>query len=385
MVLLRRCTVIDGCGGSPMVADIEIENRRIAKIGQDLQGKDGIDLKGKWVLPGFIDAHVHFMLSGEAESYDFAKESDEYLTLVAYKNALNSLHAGFTTLCDKGARGGGTFALKKAIHDRLVPGPHLLVCGRLICMTGGHGHWLGGREADGVDECRKAAREQLKAGADLLKIMTTGGVLTQGSNPNAYQFDIDEMQAIVHEAHKAGVKTSAHDLNTQGVINAVQAGVDMIDHASRAEAEAIALMGKFGSDWVTTISSAAHELEQGPAWVQEKVRPNLAGKAKLVAMAKEYGVKIVLGTDAGTPFNPHGANSSEFVYLVKYGLTEMEAIQAGTKNAAEALGIDAHYGTLEEGKIADLVVVDGDPLLDITALRDQIFMVMKEGEIVAGI
>jgi imidazolonepropionase-like amidohydrolase len=385
MVLLRHCTVIDGHGGAPVDVDIEIRDGMIVNIGKDLPGDDGIDLKGKHVLPGFIDAHVHLMLSGEAESYDYAKHSDEYLTLVSYTNALNSLRAGFTTLCDKGARGGATFALKKAIQNHLVSGPHLLVCGRLICMTGGHGNWLGGREADGVDECRKAAREQLKAGADLLKIMATGGVLTQNSNPNTYQFEIDEMQAIVHEAHKAGVKASAHDLNTQGVINAVQAGVDMIDHASRAEAEAIAMMGKNGSSWVTTISSAAQEVERGPAWIQEKARPNLLGKAKIMAMAKKYDVTVVLGTDAGTPFNPHGANASEFVHLVEYGLTEMESIQAGTKNAAEALGIDAFCGTIDEGKVADLVVVEGDPLSDITVLRDRVNIVMKEGKIVAGI
>jgi imidazolonepropionase-like amidohydrolase len=382
MSLLKNSTLIVGDGTVRKETDIQLDAGRIRQIGKNIQDNEVIS-EGKTVLPGFIDAHVHLMLSGQKNQYEAVKRSDEYLSICAYQNAWETLQAGFTTLCDKGARNFITFGLKEAIEEGRVTGPRILACGRLICMTGGHGYWLGGREADGVDECRKAVREQLNNGADVIKVMATGGVLTKGSDPLAYQLNVEEMQAITEEAHKAGKKVSAHALNPAGISNAVHAGIDMIDHASLGDSDSIELMADNDVSWVTTIIAATQNVRKPvEKWVKEKGRKNLERKAKIMEYAKQYGVKIVLGTDAGTPFNPHGENAEEFIQLNKYGLSNMEAIVAGTRSAAEALGIGKDLGTIEEGKLADLVVVEGDPLTDISILLDSIVMVIKEGVVV---
>jgi imidazolonepropionase-like amidohydrolase len=382
-MILKNCFIVVGTGEVREQADIEVREGKITGIGKDLVGDQILDVKGKTVMPGFIDTHVHLMLSGEEDPYDAMKQSDEMLTLVCYQNAYRTLQAGFTTICDKGARGSVGFAVRDAINRGLLPGPRLIVCGRMICMTGGHGHWLGGREADGVDECRKAAREQLKNGADFLKIMATGGVLTRGSDPDAYQLEIEEMRAIVHEAHKVGKKTAAHAINSAGVINAVKAGIDTVEHASRADEEAIKLMAEHEVPMAVTISSAAQEVSKGPDWIREKATPNLKGKKTIIEYAKKVGARIILGTDAGTPYNEHGENAHEFEFMVDRGLSIEEAVRAGTGYAAEALGIAHEVGTVEAGKRADLVVVDGNPLIDISVLSKGLLYVIKDGQIVS--
>lgn len=381
-MVLKNCFIVVGNGEVREDTDIEVRDGKISGIGKNLTGDEVLDLEGKTVLPGFIDTHVHLMLSGEADPYDAMKHSDEMLTLICYRNAYLAFQAGFTTVCDKGARGKITFAVREMIASGQLPGPRLVVCGNMICMTGGHGHWLGGREADGVDECRKAAREQLRAGADFLKIMATGGVLTKGSDPDAYQLEIEEMAAIVHEAHKVGKKTAAHAINSAGVVNAVKAGIDMIEHASRADEEAIRFMAEHNVPMAVTISSAAQEVSKGPDWIREKATPNLKGKKVIIEYAKKHGATVVLGTDAGTPYNDHGENAHEFEFMVDRGLSVEESIKAGTVYAAEALGIGDRVGTVEVGKEADLVVVEGNPLEDIGVLSRKLLYVIKGGSLV---
>ncbi len=327
-MIFKNCTVIVGDGTVRKGVDIEIAGDRIGRIGENIRGDDPVDLTGKTVMPGFIDTHVHLMLSGESELVDAMRCGEADMTLTVYRNAFKALRAGFTTVCDKGARGDTTFAVRRAVNAGLLPGPRILACGRMICMTGGHGHFLGGREADGVDECRKAAREQLKAGADFLKIMASGGVLTKGSDPNAYQLEVEEMKAIVHEAKKVGRKTAAHAISSSSVRNAAAAGIGMIEHASRADEEAIRAMAEAGSVLVATLSSVLNEVAHGPDWVKEKAGPNLKGKKNIIAWTKKYGGRVLLGTDAGTPHNMHGDNAGEFGFLVEFGLDPMVALQA---------------------------------------------------------
>jgi imidazolonepropionase-like amidohydrolase len=385
MNILKNCRLIDGLGGCREGIDIGFTEGRISTIGENLSDDVSYDVRGATVLPGFIDTHVHLIANAEADPTDRMKTSDEYLVLTAHKNAMTSLRSGFTTLCDKGSRNTVTLQLRRAITDGVVPGARLLVCGRVITPTGGHSHQTGGREADSPTECRRAAREQLKAGADLLNVMATGGVLTKGSDPNTYQFSTDEMRAVAEEAHKVGKRVAAHALSSHGIANAVAAGIDTIEHASLADKETIALMGEHQEPWVTTISAAKHNAESSAQpWIREKAEANIRRKRLIVQYARECNVKIVLGTDAGTPRNPHGDNTDEFIYLVENGLTEIEALLAGTHHAAEALGIEADVGTIEPGKCADFVVIDGNPLEEISTLKHRILLVFQNGEIVAN-
>ena len=311
------------------------------------------DVGGATVLPGFIDTHVHLISNAEADPTNRMKASDEYLVLTAHKNAMTSLRSGFTTLCDKGSRNTVTLQLRRAITDSVVPGPRLLVCGRVITPTGGHSYQTGGREADGPTKCRHAAREQLKAGADL-KVIATWGVLTKGSDPNAYQFNTDEMQAVAEEAHKVGKRVAAHALSSRGIANAVATGIDTIEHASLADKETIALMGEHQVPWVTTISAAKHNAEsRAQPWIREKAEANIRRKRLIVQYAQRSTTsRLCLGRTPELPVIRMETTPTNSFISLENGLTEMEAILAGTYSTVEALGIEADVGTIEPGKSA---------------------------------
>ena len=265
----------------------------------------------------------------------------------------------------------------------------MLVSGRLICMTGGHG-WQLGREANGPDEVRRAAREQIKAGVDIVKLMATGGVLTPGVEPGSEQFTEEELRAGVEEAHKAGRKTATHAMGTKGIMNALRAGIDSIEHGVYLDEETVSLMKKRGVALIPTISALYQIETKGlaagiPAFAVEKTLRVKPFHLESIRMARAAGVKVAAGTDAGTPFNHHGANLGEIRLLVEYGgFSAAEAIEAGTRISAQVLGLDAELGTIAEGKIADLVAVRGNPLEDIGLLadRESVRLVMQGGRIV---
>jgi imidazolonepropionase-like amidohydrolase len=250
----------------------------------------------------------------------------------------------------------------------------MLCAGHLICMTGGHG-WPIGCEADGVDGLRRAAREQLKAGADLVKMIATGGVLTPGSQPGAAQLTLEELRAGVEEAHRAGRKAAAHAQGSEGIRNAVLAGIDSVEHGFFLTTEVIGMMVERGVYLVPTLTAARAIVEHGK---KSGIPPSAVDKAmaawqeheKSFAKAVEAGVKVAMGTDAGTPFNEHGRNAQELVLLVEHGMSEAEAILSATSRAAELLGIADSVGSISVGKVADLLVVKGDPLEDIAVLTD---------------
>jgi imidazolonepropionase-like amidohydrolase len=286
-------------------------------------------------------------------------------------------------------------AVKKAIQKGLIVGPRLMVSGHGLSITGGHGDSHLAPEivvtskvgvVDSPDEARKAAREQLKHGADVLKLCATGGVMSEGTEPGAQQLSYEEMKAAIDEFKKLGKTSAAHAQGTQGIKEAIRAGISSIEHGFYLDAEAIQMMIDKGVYMVPTLVAVygivTHGVEAGiPEYAVNKARKAQEDHLDSFRRAKAAGVKIAMGTDAGTPFNYHGKNAFELELLVKAGMTEMEAIVSTTKSAAELLQMDHLVGTLEAGKLADIIAVDKSPLDDIAALQNVSF-VMKGGEVI---
>lgn len=372
-----------------------VEGERIIKVskGEIPVPKDAqrIALDGCTLLPGFIDCHVHFCLDGSPDPVGtLVQEHTSLVTLKAAESARRTLLAGVTSVRDMGGKDGIDLALREAIRSGLVSGPRMLASGRIICMTGGHG-WQLGQEADGPDEVMRAAREQIKAGADVVKFMATGGVMTPDVEPGSEQLTEEELRAGIQEAHKAGRKTATHAMGTQGILNALRAGIDSIEHGVFLNEEAISWMVEKDVPLVPTLSALYHIENKGieagiPAFAVEKTRRVKAFHLESVRMAREAGVHVAMGTDAGTPFNMHGENLGELRRLVEMGYSSIEALQAGTQIAAKVMGLEEELGTIEEGKLADLIVVEGDPLEDIGLLlsTEAIRLVMRGGKLVKG-
>jgi imidazolonepropionase-like amidohydrolase len=269
----------------------------------------------------------------------------------------------------------------------VVEGPRIVASNMVVCMTGGHGSWIG-READGPDEVRKAVREQLKAGADCIKFIATGGVMTPGVQPGAQQLSEDELRAGVEEAHKAGRATAAHAHGAEGMKAAVLAGIDSIEHGSFMSDEIIELMKERGTFFSATLCSAQGFLE-APAdsvadWAMVKANQVRGALDDSFKRAYQAGVRLVLGTDAGTPFNRHGDNAREMALMVKLGASPLDALRAGTRNGAQLLGKLDLIGTIDVGKLADLVLCEGDVVSDIARLCDMshIQLVVQGGRVV---
>jgi imidazolonepropionase-like amidohydrolase len=386
--------VVVGNGKVLERASVLVEGDRIAKVAarnfKIPKGCPRISLNGGTLLPGFIDAHVHLCLDGSPDPMTaFLNTSLAVSILKAANFARETLMAGVTTIRDMGAKDGIDLGLRQAIRTGLVPGPRMLASGQPICMTGGHG-WQLGREANGPEEVRKAAREQIKAGADIVKLMATGGVLTPAVEPGSEQLTEAELRAGVEEAHKAGKKTATHAMGTKGILNALRAGIDSIEHGVYLDDEAVRLMKKRGVLLIPTLAALFQIESKGvkagiPAFAVEKTLKVKPFHLESICLARQAGVAVAMGTDAGTPFNLHGENLQELQLLVQHcGFSPLEAIEAGTRVSAQVLGLEKELGTIEEGKFADLVVVDGDPLDDINILlqRTSIRLVVHSGRIV---
>ena len=385
-------TLIDGTGREPLEnAGLLIEDRNIIKVGKidefNIEEKTVIvDLSGKTVVPGMIDCHVHITMEpiGDPDSL-LSKESSAKTAIRGTSKLKKMLMSGITYFRDLGGPDGIDIDIRDSVREGLVEGPEFLVSGKPIVMTGGHG-WQFGGECDGVHEVRKAAREQLKAGADVLKIMATGGVMTPGVEPGSPQLTKEEMEVAVKEAHRAGKKTASHAQGTTGIKNAILAGIDSIEHGIFLDDEAIELMIERDVYLVPTLVAPFFIVENGvnggiPEYVVEKANRVMDSHRKSFRMAKEAGVKIAMGTDAGTPFNVHGKYPHELKLMVEAGMTPMEAIVASTKYSSELLGIDKKYGTLEEGKTADFLVLKENPLENLDTLFE-IDQVYKLGKLV---
>lgn len=348
------------------------------------------DITGCTIFPGFIDCHVHICLDGSSDPISALSKESRYATAVkAVRSARETLMAGVTTIRDMGGYDHIDIAVRDAINSDIIPGPRILSSGRLICMTGGHGWQIGGIEADGPDAVRKAAREQLKKGSDVLKFMATGGVITPNVEAGAPQLTVEEMRAGIDEAHKAGKKTAAHAQSEEGILNAIKAGIDTIEHGYGLNSKITELMKKKNIALIPTLK-AAHDLiyhaDMGelPPYIRKKidaVKPRIINSMK---MAVEAGLLIGMGTDAGIHYNRHGDNLLEIANLIDHGLSLNSAFQSATLKAAGIIGLDDQIGSLEEGKLADMVIFREDPLEDINVLfeKEHLSMVIKNGRMI---
>ncbi len=393
---ITQATVIDGRGKTYNRATIIIHKGKIVEVGDAREvsiprDTKKIDGRGLTVLPGLIDCHVHLGLGGEADVIRTIQEDAAGMTLLkAADYAQKTLEAGFTTVRDLGYRDHSIFSLIQAIESHLTPGPRIVAVGLAICMTGGHARFIG-RQADGPVDIVTAVREQLAAGATAIKFIASGGVLTPGTTPDSPQLTIEELQAGIGEASRAGRHSAAHAHGSRGMKNAILAGVKSIEHGTLLNREAADLILEHEVFLVPTLSALATTADNGlecgiPESVVGKAQSMRAKHEASFKKAHQMGIKIAMGTDAGTPFNFHGENAQELERMVALGMTPMEAIQSATSQAANLLNIQDRVGTIEVGKEADLVIVDGNPIRKIGHLlnRDKLVGVMQAGQFVSG-
>jgi len=376
---------------------IVIEGDKIAQIAASSEvaaapGDTTIDLPDATVLPGLIDMHTHLTFDLNSLGYQGLSISTAREALHGARNARRTLEAGFTTVRNLGAKDYADIALRDAINDGDVIGPRIVASGPAMGITGGHCdenllppafHFQGGGVADGIEAVQHKVREIIKYGADVIKICATGGVLSKGDDPNASQYTLEEMKAIAADAHRLGRKVAAHAHGAEGVRWASEAGVDSIEHGHLMDDAAIATLRKNGTYLVPTLFLGEYmeknmDRSDIPEYSKQKMRDVIAQMRKNTGKAFAAGVKVAFGTDAAV--YPHGLNAGEFHVYVQLGMTPLASIQTATINAADLLGPKFQVGSLEPGKYADVVAVDGDPTKDVTIL-EHVKFVMKGGTV----
>ena len=394
--ILSNARIVDGTGQVLPDRFIVVEGGSISDIRpmSDFPATpDGtvMDVTGRTVMPGMIDCHVHLSIDGDADPIaQVVSDTAAMSVLRMARNAERTLAAGVTTVRDLGAKDHIDISFRRALDEGLATAaPRLILSGQPVTMTGGH-CWQFGRQADGADDVRRAAREQIRAGADCVKLMATGGILTQGNEIGAAQLEEAEMRAAIEEADKAGKLTAVHAHGASGIKNGIRAGVQSVEHAYFLDDEGIDLMLKRDVWLVPTAAAVDLVVRNGvdtgiPPDVVEKAEAAIESQRASCARALRSGVRVAMGTDAGTPWNRHGENAQELAALVSLGMGPMDAIRATTIRGAELLGLSDRLGTVEAGKAADILVVDGDPLEDISVLcaPERIATVFQNGEIVA--
>ena len=355
-------------------------------------GDTTIDLPDATVLPGLVDMHTHLTFDLNSLGYSGLGISTAREALHGARNARRTLEAGFTTVRNLGAFDYSDIALRDAINDGDVVGPRIVASGPAMGITGGHCdenllppafHFQGGGVADGIEAVQHKVREIIKYGADVIKICATGGVLSKGDDPNASQYTLEEMKAIVTDAHRLGRKVAAHAHGAEGVRWASEAGVDSIEHGHLMDDAAIATLKKNGTYLVPTLFLGEYmeknmDRSDIPEYSKQKMRDVIAQMRKNTGKAFAAGVKVAFGTDAAV--YPHGLNAGEFHVYVQLGMTPLASIQTATINAADLLGPKFQVGSLEPGKFADVIAVDGDPTKDVTIL-EHVKFVMKSGAV----
>ncbi len=399
--LIHAGRLIDGVGAAPRERmTVIVDGDRIRSVEQGFAaagiGDEVVDLSGATVLPGLMDMHVH-LTSQQSRTSELDRikkgEADEAFDSVVY--AGRTLLAGFTTVRNLGDQWNVSIALRRAIAAGKIKGPRIFTAGRAIGTTGGHadasnswGPYLYSEDprlnsvCDGADSCREAVRQRYKDGADLIKIMATGGVLSIEKSGSGPQFTDEELAAVITTAHDYGMKVAAHAHGAEGIKRAVRNGIDSIEHGTFMDDECIRLMKEHGTYYVPTISAGrwVYDRAQDPDFFPAIIRPKALEVGpqiqKTFARAWKAGLKIMFGTDTGV--GPHGDNAKEFGYMVEAGMPVMDAIKSATMVPAHFLGIDDRLGSIEAGKLADLIAVPGDPIADVHTL-EHVSFVMKEG------
>lgn len=384
---------------------VEIVDKKIAYVGQERKTNESMEdisiIEGNTIMPGMIDCHHHFHENGGSDPQkNFIWTSQSSYAIRAAIYAGIELEAGFTTVRDMGAPGFLGVSLRDAINERIVKGPRILTCGQPLTPTAGHGtffpSWIHSDInmdifADGVEEVRKSVRYLVSTGVDVIKLLATGGCMDICSGePGAQTYSYEEIDIAVREAHMKGKKVAVHAQGLSGAIDAIKAGADTIEHGDNLDEEAIQLMIKKNVYLIPTLfcgwNIAEHGVKSGiPEYSIKKIEKNLRKHKENFRNAYKSGVKIAMGSDIGTPFFPHGETAKELEYMVKFGMSNFDALLATTKNASEALGINDKVGTIEIGKMADILVLNKNPLDDISILqkKDCIKAILKEGDIIS--
>ncbi len=383
--------------GTMTAADVVIEGDRILEVGSGLDGDEAVDVVGKHLLPGLFDCHIHLGFS-HIDFVKIARTPPGLMYFEALDGLRKTLDCGITTVRDAG---GADLGLKLAVERRIVPGPRMQIAIGMLSQTGGHGDQClpgGGNLSvessvafprtvvDGPEEVRKAVRELVRAGAGVLKVATSGGVLSPEDDPKHAHFQMDELEMMAAEAKAAGIFMMAHAQAYDGIKNAVRAGFRSIDHGIYLDDEAIELMLERGTWLVPTLIAPRGVIRAAEAGVPippasvEKAHDVIGIHIESITKAIAAGVKVAMGTDC--PVSPHGTNLDELGLMMECGMSAGEALYATTLSGAELMGLAGDLGSIEPSKLADLVIVDGDPL-DFTNLKDNIKQVWKAGEPVA--
>ena len=397
--VVRGGQIFDGTGAPFSSGELAIESGRIVAVGTDLDGDEQIDVSGKSITPGFIDCHVHIGFR-DVDFFEALKRPFALKYFEAAHNLATTLDTGITTARDAG---GASLGIKTAVEQGLIRGPRLRISLTMISQSGGHGDgWLpSGFETrlfaldpgiprsivDSPDDMRRVVREIVRAGADNIKVATSGGVMSPRSDPTRAHLSPEELEVLVEEARAAGVHVLAHAQATKGIRNAVEAGIDSIEHGIFLDSETVDAMKRKGTWLVPTLMAPRGVLDAAdrgitlPEWALRKATEVIEAHKASVRMAVEAGVKIAYGTDS--PVSPHGTNLGEFALMNELGMSPLDVLKAATSGAAELVRVSDDVGTLEVGKRADFVVLDGDPL-DFTDYRSKITAVYQDGRHVGG-
>lgn len=383
--LFTNCHIVDVVAGAVAPGSILIEDGIILQAGAGVSDPSAqvIDLNGRYVMPGLFNCHTHICLPPDpAVNYS---RTDCQVTMLALDHLRQFLRTGVTFIRDVGGVNYIDVDIRNAAARGTVTAPDMQVSGKCICMTGGHG-WQMGREADGADDCRKAAREQLKAGANWIKVMGTGGVMTEGVEPGSPQLNEDELRAAIEEGHKVGAKACTHSQGMTGIKNALRAGVDSIEHGFYMDDWCFDWMKEHDVYYVPTLSAMYWIKVNGvaagiPEYAVRKVNATFEDHLTTFRNACRAGVPIVLGTDAGTPFNRHDKTAYEMILMTEAGMDVWDALRAGTITAARMCGVEKTHGSVEAGKRANLAVFAEDPSRNLETVMDCCMTVLG-GEIV---
>ncbi len=392
--LFRGGNVFDGTGSAPVPADIVVEDGKILDVGSGLDGDEAVELGGRGVLPGLFDCHTHVTVS-QFDYMRLLQRPFSYMFYEAVRNLRRTLDIGITSIRDAH---GADLGVKQAVEDGLIAGPRMQISVTALSQTGGHGDgWMPsgncvelmpshpGRPtgiADGVDEIRRKVRELVRAGADVIKVFTSGGVLSPRDDPRHAHYRLPELQALVEEATAAGVWVMAHAQGADGIKNAVRAGIRSIEHGIFLDDEGIQLMLDAGTWLVPTLSAPQAVIDMVdaggslPEAVVAKARSVIEIHRVAVRRAVDAGVKVAMGTDSGV--GAHGDNLREVELMAEVGMTPAQALVATSSEAARLLGVEHELGTIERGKRADLVIIEGDPL-DLRRLGERVVAVWKDG------
>jgi imidazolonepropionase-like amidohydrolase len=396
--VFRGGSVFDGTGSDPRPADVSVEDGRIVDVGPGLDGDEAVELDGRTLLPGLFDTHVHVTLDS-VDAWRVANQPFSYHFYVGARNLAATLRAGITSIRDAG---GADLGMRQALEDGLIGGPRMQISLTMLSQTGGHGDdwYVSGAEipllpdypgmpsniVDGPDEMRRRVRELHRAGADVVKVATSGGVVSPRDNPAHAHFRPAELEVLVEEATAAGMFVMAHAQAADGIKNAVRAGIRSIEHGIFLDDEGIELMLARGTWLVPTLVAPRGVLDAAEAGAT--IAPNVLDKARAVIethrsavrRAIAAGVRIAMGTDSGV--TPHGENLRELALMAELGMSPSAVLEATTRSAAQLMGVDGDRGTIEPGKLADLVVVAGDPY-DLATIRERIEGVWLGGRKVA--